>query len=138
MARTIALKFGGTSVANADMISRVKDIVLGTNADLKVVVVSALGGITDLLIQAAELAASKNKDYNTHCTTIENRHTEAIDKLLSGVSREDCSKQIHTLLSELDTLLQGAFLTGELTPKLHDKIVSHGELMSATLISAYF
>ena len=138
MAKTIVLKFGGTSVAEAAVIERVKDIVQKTEASRKVVVVSAMGGITDLLIQAAQQAASKNDSYKILCNTIEQRHLEAIDKLLSDTVKETCRKQILSLLSDLDTLLQGAFLTGELTPKLHDKVVSHGELMSATLISAYF
>ena len=138
MAKTIVLKFGGTSVADASVIARVKNIVEQTDAVLKVVMVSAMGGITDLLIRAAELAASKNDSYKTQCKTIEERHLEAIEKLLTGTLKERCTEQIKKLLSELDTLLQGAYLTGELTPKLKDKIVSHGELMSAALISTYF
>lgn len=138
MAGTIVLKFGGTSVADAAVIRRVKDIVIATDAELKVVVVSAMGGITDLLIQAAQGAASKQGDYRGLCTVIEERHSEAIMSLLEGSQQERCMQQIQDLLSELETLLQGAFLTGEVTPKLYDKVVSHGELMSATLISAYF
>jgi len=138
MAKTTVLKFGGTSVADAAVIARVKDIVLATDSQLKVVVVSAMGGITDLLVQAAELAASKDEAYKVVCRDIEQRHTEALESMLSGSHKEDCARRIQDLLSELDTLLQGAFLTGELTPKLHDKIVSHGELMSATLVSTFF
>ena len=138
MKNTLVLKFGGTSVANATVIAQVKDIVLQAEADLKVVIVSALGGITDLLVQAAEKAASKNSEYQELWDTIEERHTETITQLISGTEQKACSKVIDDLMSELRTLLQGAFLTGELTPKLYDKIVSHGELMSATLVSAYF
>ena len=138
MATTCVLKFGGTSVADAAVITRVKDIVLGTDADRKVVVVSAMGGITDLLLQAAEQAASKNESYSTLSESIEKRHLEALEELLSESFKERCSNKIKAFLSELETLLHGALLTGELTPKLQDKIVSLGELMSATLISAYF
>ena len=138
MKNTLVLKFGGTSVANATVIAQVKDIVLQAEADLKVVIVSALGGITDLLVQAAEKAASKNSEYQELWDAIEERHTETITQLISGTEQKACSKVIDDLMSELRTLLQGAFLTGELTPKLYDKIVSHGELMSATLVSAYF
>ena len=65
MAKTIVLKFGGTSVADANVIARVRDIVEQTDAERKAVVVSAMGGITDLLIQAAEQAASKNEKYKS-------------------------------------------------------------------------
>ena len=54
------LKFGGTSVANAENIKKVTEIVANTDADKAVVVVSALGGVTDLLLNALDLASKKD------------------------------------------------------------------------------
>ncbi|MBT8236963.1 MAG: bifunctional aspartate kinase/homoserine dehydrogenase I [Bacteroidia bacterium] len=131
------LKFGGTSVANAAVIRKVKEIVTGTNSQLTAVVVSAMGGVTDLLIKSAMAASDGTKAYKDFLTEIKQRHYTALEELL-GEDQEDTKKQIDQYLTQLDTLLEGATLTGEMTPRLLDKIISHGELMSATQINAFF
>ena len=76
------LKFGGTSVANAENIKKVISIVINKSAKEKtIVVVSALGGITDLLLDAAVLASKGDKNYIDKITLIEQRHKDCIEEL---------------------------------------------------------
>ncbi|NHF59767.1 bifunctional aspartate kinase/homoserine dehydrogenase I [Flavobacteriaceae bacterium TP-CH-4] len=132
------LKFGGTSVANSKNISLVKDIV-ATNADQQaIVVVSALGGITDLLLQTAALASDQHTAYKEILKEIEDRHLQTIKELLPIHSQSKVLSRVKSELNILETLLEGAFLIGEITPKLSDKIVSYGELLSSYIISEFF
>ncbi|WP_262887971.1 amino acid kinase family protein [Draconibacterium halophilum] len=80
------LKFGGTSVGSAANIKRVKDIVLNQNDDV-VVVVSALGGITDKILMAAHNAASGTGDFHTEFTEIKRIHDDTIRELFNGSGR---------------------------------------------------
>lgn len=132
------LKFGGTSVANAQHISLVKNIVSQQDSDKIVVVVSALGGVTDLLLKAADLAALQDETYQELLSDIENRHVETIKSLISVHSQSSVLSKVKSELNTLETLLEGAFLIGELTPKLSDKVVSFGELLSSYIIASYF
>ncbi len=132
------LKFGGTSVAHADQINLVQAIIANEPAKKMVVVVSALGGITDLLIGAGETAASKKDSYADLSEEIEKRHIEAIKSLIPLTSQSAILSKVKAELNELDTLLEGAFLIGEMTPRLRDKIVSFGELLSSYIISEFF
>ncbi|MGI9551263.1 MAG: bifunctional aspartate kinase/homoserine dehydrogenase I [Aurantibacter sp.] len=132
------LKFGGTSVANAKNIIKVKNIVVKTNGDRIVIVVSAFGGITDLLLKAAELAGSQDDEYTKVVKEIESHHLETVKQLLPINSQSPVLSKVKSDLNVLEGLLEGAFSIGELTLKLSDKIVSHGELLSSYIISKYF
>ncbi len=131
------LKFGGTSVANAKNIALVKNIV-ANNSNKTVVVVSALGGVTDLLLQAATLASKQDKTYKEQLQEIENRHIETIKDFIPISSQSKVLSKVKSELNTLEDLLEGAFLIGEITPQLSDKIVSFGELLSSYIISEYF
>ncbi|MGB5665929.1 MAG: bifunctional aspartate kinase/homoserine dehydrogenase I [Maribacter sp.] len=132
------LKFGGTSVANAHNITLVKDIVSKTGSDKTVVVVSALGGITDLLLNTASLAALHDDSYKSFLMEVEDRHLSTIKNLISINSQSKVLSKVKSELNTLETLLEGAFLIGEITPKLSDRIVSYGELLSSYIIGEYF
>ncbi|MBC8770560.1 bifunctional aspartate kinase/homoserine dehydrogenase I [Arenibacter sp. BSSL-BM3] len=132
------LKFGGTSVANAKNISLVKNIIANLESDKTVVVVSALGGITDLLLKTAALASSQDQTYKTILKEIEDRHLLTIKELIPIHSQSKVLSKVKSELNTLETLLEGAYLIGEITPKLSDKIVSYGELLSSYIISEYF
>ena len=134
----LVLKFGGTSVANAENIEKVKEIVDQSVKENCVVVVSALGGITDLLLEALELAASKDASYKNKLAVIEERHINTVKALLPVANQSACLSKIKSELNDLESLVEGAFLIGERTPQLADKIVSFGELLSAYLIAQYF
>lgn len=132
------LKFGGTSVANANTISLVKNIIANQESDKTIVVVSALGGITDLLLKTAALAAAQDIKYKAGLKEIEDRHLMLIKELIPILSQSKMLSKVKSELNILETLLEGAFLIGEITPKLSDKIVSYGELLSSYIISEYF
>ena len=132
------LKFGGTSVANAQNITLVKDIVSKTESDKTIVVVSALGGVTDLLLNTASLASLQDDTYKSFLKEIEDRHINTIKELISITSQSKVLSKVKSELNTLETLLEGAFLIGEITPKLSDKIVSYGELLSSYIISEFF
>lgn len=136
--RMKVLKFGGTSVANAKNIAQVKHIVSKTTDEKQAVVVSALGGITDLLLQAAEKASSQDSSYSDIVKEIESRHLTTIKKLLPINAQSAVLSKVKSDINVLESLLEGAFSIGELTPKLSDKIVSHGELFSSYIIAHYF
>lgn len=132
------LKFGGTSVANANNIALVKNIVAKSVANKNIVVVSALGGITDLLLTTAKLASAQNTDYKISLKEIEERHLNTIKELIPVLQQSKVLSKVKSELNTLETLLEGAYLIGEITPKLSDKIVSFGELLSSYIISEYF
>lgn len=131
------LKFGGSSVAQAEAIAKTQQIVSGSGSPL-VVVVSALGGVTDLLLEAAGLAAAQDESFRLRLHQIENRHLEAIRQLIAPTGQAAVIGKVKGDLNTLETLLEGAYLIGETTPKLLDKIVSYGELLSSFVIASYY
>ncbi len=132
------LKFGGTSVANSKNITLVKDIVASATEGKTIIVVSALGGVTDLLIESAMLASKQDKGYVSVLKKVEDRHIKTIKELIPIKHQSKVLSKVKSELNILETLLEGAFLIGEITPKLSDKIVSYGELLSSFIISEYF
>ena len=129
------LKFGGTSVANAANIQKVMGIIKDASYSGQVaVVVSALGGITDRLLEAADMACKADSSYKDHFEFIENRHIELIRELIPVANQSGVISHIKKLLNQLENTLEGVFLINELSHKTSDKIVSFGELMSSFII----
>jgi len=132
------LKFGGTSVANPKNINRVKAIIQNTKAEKAVAVISAFGGVTDLLLETASLAANQNLNYKDSLANIEDIHISTVKELMPVQKQSGILSKVKSDLNVLETLLEGAFLIGEITPKLSDKIVSYGELLSSFITSEFF
>jgi len=131
------LKFGGTSVASPENITKIKNIIDGYS-DTTVIVVSAFGGVTDQLIHTGTLAEKQDESYRTLLKGIETRHLDAIKALLPLTEQSKVLSSVKKELNILETLLDGAFFIGEITKKLSDKIVSYGELLSSYIIGEYF
>ena len=131
------LKFGGTSVANAENIRKVKSILNETTETTQVVVVSAFGGVTDKLLSAGAMASQRDEEFTQTLTDIEQRHLTTIKELLPVTKQSSVLSKVKSQLNVLETLLEGAFLIGELTPKLSDRIVGYGELLSSYIISEF-
>ncbi len=130
------LKFGGTSVANAENINKVIDIVKNESKKEKIaVVVSALGGITDELLKAGELATKKDLNYIETFDGIKARHIETAKLLLPKNKSELVIINIKDRLKTLSDLLQGIYLINEFSDKTRDKVLSYGELLSSYIIS---
>jgi len=133
------LKFGGTSVANAENISKVISIVqAAAQKDTTVVVVSALGGVTDLLLNAAALAAEGNETYKEKLVTIEQRHMDAVKQLIPVASQSQLLSLVKKSCNEIEDICSGIFLLGELTARSRDRIGSYGEWLSSQIIAAAF
>ena len=130
------LKFGGTSVANAENIKRVLDIV--QEEDTCTVVVSALGGVTDRLLYAMEQAAQANQSYKEVLQELESRHLEVIRGFIPAKDQSSLISFVKVELNHLETLLDGIFMLEEITPKAADKVASFGETLSSKLIEAVF
>jgi len=131
------LKFGGTSVGTTDNLRKVKNILTAGKPDEKVIcVVSAAGGVTNLLHECSGLAASKDESYTDLFNEIEKRHTDTIDELISTGKNETLDKA-SAFFSELKDILKGIYLIGELTPKTLDKVLSFGEMLSSMIITDF-
>ena len=111
------LKFGGTSVANANSLEKVIAIINQQKDTRMVVVVSALGGITDLLMQMAQEASRGIESYKAPLSTIEKRHLEPIQAFIPLKSQSGIISFLKAHLNELETLLESIFLFCVLTDK---------------------
>lgn len=130
------LKFGGTSVQNAENITKTIAIIKENLAkEQLVVVVSALGGVTNMLIECCTKAEKGTTDFTQTLTEIKNRHFETISNLLSGNYKDDCEKYTDAVLTELRDILTGISLIRELTPRSLDLVSSVGERLSAYIIA---
>ncbi|WP_276502034.1 bifunctional aspartate kinase/homoserine dehydrogenase I [Terrimonas pollutisoli] len=133
------LKFGGTSVANADNINKVIAIVKeSVKKDKTIVVVSALGGVTDLLLGAAALAAEGDETYKSKLNLLEQRHLEAAKQLIPVANQSQLLSLVKKSCNEIEDICNGIFLLRELTPRSKDRIGSYGEWLSSQIISAAF
>ncbi len=133
------LKFGGTSVANAENINKVVAVVKeAVKKDKTVVVVSALGGVTDLLLGAALLAADGDEAYKEKLNIIEQRHLEAVKQLIPVASQSQLLSLVKKSCNEIEDICNGIFLLRELTPRSKDRIGSYGEWLSSQIITARF
>ena len=129
------LKFGGTSVGSAKNIQKVIEIVKNESLSENVsVVVSAIGGITDRLLAAADKAVQKNKKYKVDFESIRLKHIEVIDGLLSEEAHQTTLDIVLNHLSKLEKILDGIYLINEMSPKTTDKLLSFGELLSSLII----
>lgn len=131
------LKFGGSSVANAENINKVISIVQKTSSNDRIaLVVSALGGVTDLLLRAATLASVGDESYLQQLAVIEKRHLSVVMDLIPVARQSSVLSAVKKQCNEIDDICNGIFLLRELSPASKDRILSFGELMSSRIISA--
>jgi aspartokinase/homoserine dehydrogenase 1 len=130
------LKFGGSSVANAENIQKVVNIVT-TNTEPQIVVVSALGGVTDALIKAGTLAEKTDESYKEVLQQLEKKHLDTARALLPVTHQSSCLSMIKQQFNELDEICNSVFYLKELSLRTKDRIISFGELLSSKIISAF-
>ena len=128
------LKFGGTSVGSIGSIKNVKQIVEGRKEPL-IVVVSALGGITDRLIATANKAAAGDESYHEEFQFIQQRHYDVVSGLLDGEELTMIKIFLSGILDELKNIYNGIFLIRELSPRTLCTVVSYGERISSRIIA---
>ena len=127
------MKFGGTSVGSVESILRVKRIVEAQQEPV-IVVVSALGGITDKLIQTSRMAASGDASYENEFREIVSRHVEMVKRVFPEYDAQmTVQRQVGELLNELKDIFQGIYLIKDLSQKTSDTIVSYGERLSSII-----
>ena len=131
------LKFGGTSVANSKNIAQVASIVSNVN-EKNVVVVSALGGVTDLLLEALYIAASGDSNFVDTLKKIEERHLEPIRASIPAQSQSSSISFLKSELNHLETILEGVMMVKETTPRTIAKVSSYGEILSSNIINEIF
>ncbi|MDR3266035.1 MAG: bifunctional aspartate kinase/homoserine dehydrogenase I, partial [Tannerella sp.] len=128
------LKFGGTSVGSVESIKNVKEIVEAVNEPV-IVVVSALGGITDKLINMSKLASKGDIAYKKEFEEIVKRHYSIIEYVVTPSKRTAVLKRISAIFEELENIFVGVFLIKDLSPKTSDTIVSYGERLSSYIVT---
>ena len=130
------LKFGGTSVGSLDSIRQIQQIIARQTDDC-IVVVSALGGITDQLLKAAHLALENGEEYMEVYQQIRQRHLDMIQTLIENATvRQMLCHEIERILDELRSILFGVHLIKDLSPKSEAAIVGYGERMSSRIVTA--
>jgi aspartate kinase len=130
------LKFGGTSVGSVKSILSVKKIVEARQEPV-IVVVSALGGVTDKLIQTSKMAVAGELAYQASFTEMAERHEQMIrDVIPEGEPRKALLTRVNALLGELRSIYHGVYLIRDLSPKTQAAIVSYGERISSLIAAA--
>ncbi len=133
------MKFGGTSVATGKNIRQVANLIANNRSEdcAIIVVVSALEGVTDQLIQAAEEAKKGNREYiqKTLQETLERHSITAKETIKNDQIREETEQTLKARIDELKQILTGIIYVGELTPKSRDIVISYGEKLSTPLVS---
>ncbi len=132
------MKFGGSSVKDSALICRVGDIVKASveQSDIAVVL-SAMKGITDQLIDLTLLAEKGDQSYHDLVRMLKDRKARAVQELIPGDKGNTTRDALFTMLDELEGMLHGIELVKECSPRSHDLAVSFGERMSCTLFADY-
>jgi bifunctional aspartokinase / homoserine dehydrogenase 1 len=131
------LKFGGSSVSNAERIKNSVEIVRRRLAETKVaVVVSALGGVTDELIAIMDKSCAKDLDWVSRFGNLKIRHFNTIDSLLGGDKNEELKSQFDELFGSLFAIYEGIAVDGYVKAKKRDYVLSFGERLSCRIFAA--
>ena len=129
------LKFGGTSVGSVESILSLKKIVESQRHET-IVVVSALGGVTDKLISTSQTAMTGDERYKDEFAAIAKRHHEMVNAVITDKEQHDrLTVEIDNLLNELSSIYHGVFLIKDLSAKTLAAIVSYGERLSSRIVA---
>lgn len=132
------LKFGGSSVANADNIKKVAAIISHAKEGKKIIVVSAMSGVTNQLLHIGNTAAKADESYKTILQDLLNHHLNEAKKLLPVTTQSACLSSIMQLFNEIEEIAESVCHLKEFSPATKDRILSFGEILSSKIISAHF
>ena len=122
------LKFGGTSVANSKNIQLTIDVIKEKiKTDRTIVVVSAFSGVTDLLLNAGNTAASGNQAYQKIIQEIEQKHFDVVKELIPIQHQSSYLSLVKKAMNELEDICNGLFLLKEISDRTKDRIAGYGE-----------
>lgn len=125
-------------MANAANIKKIKEIVQAKKDGKTIVVVSALGGVTDLLLECGSLASRGESCYKTTLQKITERHLTTVKELLPLTNQSSILSFVMQQFNEVEDICNGIFLLQDFTDRTKDRILSYGELISSQIISAFF
>lgn len=138
--KNITMKFGGTSVGDPDAIEQVINIIqtYRDRGNQVAVIVSAMSGVTNMLLQSVSAALAGDKwGYISLSTEIRDKHEEVVNLLIHpSPSRENILSEIQSICNSHTELCEAINILGEATPRIRDAIVSFGERLSSRVIAA--
>ena len=127
------LKFGGTSVSNYKSIDCVTSIITSCKSQITVIV-SALGGVTNILSTMLEKAGNGDLDYKDQIDELEKRHIDIIKKRIPIIKQSSITSFIKTQLIDLENFLDSVYSLKEITTKSSARILNYGEILSSYII----
>ncbi len=130
-------KFGGTSLADAERFRRVAAILRAEEGERKAIVVSAMGKVTDALVELIEQARARDENYLERLEDLQTRHLRTMEALLPPDRRESFSEVLASDFKDIRELLRGVYLSRTCSDRTLELITGHGELWSAQLLNAY-
>jgi len=132
----IVMKFGGSSFKDSESVQKAVSIIKENSFSNRIVVVSALYGVTDLLEQALDASVTSEGHGAQTCAKLEMLHDSFINDLISGETvRNETAAAVHSRLTQLKRQLTGICYTQEATPRIRDAVLSTGERLSAALVA---
>ncbi len=132
-------KFGGSSLRDADRIRHATDLVIREDDEVqKIVVASAMGGVTDALLEAARAALERTGDFRAHVGRLRVRHEQTLEELALPDEYDAISAELAVQFDLVSDLLEGIYLLRECTPRALDSIAGAGERLSVPLVAAAF
>lgn len=129
-------KFGGTCVGTAERLWNVAGIIVGDPSEKKVVVVSAMSKVTDMLYDLVLKAQSRDTSYTAALDQVHEKHKETAYYLLEGDDLDKFLSQLQTDVNNLKAMLHAIYIAGHATESFSDFVVGHGELWSAQILAA--
>jgi bifunctional aspartokinase / homoserine dehydrogenase 1 len=130
-------KFGGSSVAGTERYRAVGDIVLARPEPRRAVVVSAMGGVTDALVRAVQLAGQRDPAYRDELAALRERHQRTACELLPGAAGEEVRAALERDMADVDDVLRAAWIVRHAPRGAADMVAGLGEVWSARLLAAH-
>lgn len=128
-------KFGGTCVGSSDRIKNVSEIIVNDGSERKLVVVSAMSKVTDMMYDSIHRAESRDDSFLTALDAVLEKHTLTAKDLLEGDELLSFVSRLHDDINNLKAMLRAIYIAGHATESFSDFVVGHGELWSAQMLS---
>ncbi|GMY07925.1 bifunctional aspartokinase/homoserine dehydrogenase, chloroplastic-like [Fagus crenata] len=129
-------KFGGTCVGSSERIKNVGDVILSDDSERKLVIVSAMSKVTDMMYDLINRAQSRDESYISALDAVLDKHRSTALELLNGDELGNFLSELHHDINNLKAMLRAIYIAGHATESFTDFVVGHGELWSAQMLSA--
>uniref|UniRef100_A0A2N9IMX8 ACT domain-containing protein n=1 Tax=Fagus sylvatica TaxID=28930 RepID=A0A2N9IMX8_FAGSY len=129
-------KFGGTCVGSSERIKNVGDVILSDDSERKLVIVSAMSKVTDMMYDLINRAQLRDESYISALDAVLDKHRSTALELLNGDELGNFLSELHHDINNLKAMLRAIYIAGHATESFTDFVVGHGELWSAQMLSA--